>query len=397
MTVLAPTRAAQREAGRRPDQGAWPRRPAARSAPRHLPGADALRALAAVAVIVIHASAWPLQDHGADHAVYTAINLLARFAVPAFVLLTGLLLAYRYGDQPLGRAFLFRRARRSVLPWLIWAPIFCAADILMGFGLAPNGADVRDWWSSGAGHLYFLLLVPQLYVLLLVWPARRRALAVVTAAAVALQVALSVVRLYVPMHTGVARQVMLVHGYELFPFWIGYFAIGVVAGRWLLSRRGRGLPAWPFLVAVPFTAWLLLSDDVGRAANSAYGHGTGAFLRPMLLPFVLALCGAVIFAAPRVQLRMPRLRRATDVVGRHSLGVYIVHPLLLTVLGRAVKPELHAHLPWSMLPVLGMVGGSLCGSLLFCAVLARTPLAAAIGEERVRPRRERRLVGRPAV
>jgi probable poly-beta-1,6-N-acetyl-D-glucosamine export protein len=398
MAVLTPPRVAQREAAggvHATRQGATP---PASAAPRRLLGADALRAVAAVAVIVIHASYWPLQNRGADDAVWGSVTLLARFAVPAFVMLTGLVLGFRYGDQRLGGAFLLRRARRSLLPWLIWAPIFCVADILWVGGVTPSWSGLAAYVSGGAGHLYFLILVPQLYVLLLAWPARRRPLALVTAGALALQVALSVVRLYVPMGSGAAHQLMLDHGFELFPFWIGYFALGVLAGRRLLERRGRGLPAWPFALAVPAAAALLLWNDIGTAANGAYGQGTGAFLRPLLPPFAVALSAAVLFGSTRVLARMPRLRATTDVLSRHSLGVYIVHPLLLTALGRMMVPGLRMHVPGSILPFLAITVLSGAGALAFSALLARTPLAMAVGEERMRPRRRREgeLVGRRA-
>jgi hypothetical protein len=269
-------------------------------------------------------------------------------------------------------------------------------------GLSPSWSSVLDWLSGGAGHLYFLIVVPQLYVLLLLWPARRRPLLLVTAAAVALQVALSIVRLEVPMGSpsGAAHQLMLDHGFELFPFWIGYFALGVLAGRWLAARQGRGLPAWPFAVAVPIATWLLLWDDVRGAANAAYVQGTGAFLRPLLLPLAVAICGAVLFGASRVLDRMPRLRRASDTLSRHSLGVYIIHPLLLALFGRLLLDALHMHLPGSILPFVAITAASGGGALLISALLARTPLAMAIGEERVRrPRereREREVVGRRA-
>jgi probable poly-beta-1,6-N-acetyl-D-glucosamine export protein len=389
MAVLAPPPGARRRDTSVRDASARPQtRPS--SAPRRLPGADALRALAAVAVIVIHASYWPLQDRGADDAVWGSVTLLARFAVPAFVVLTGLVLGFRYGDQRLGGAFLLRRARRSVLPWLIWAPVFCLADILWAGGLTPSWSAVANWFAGGAGHLYFLLLVPQLYVLLLLWPARRRPLLALTAAAVMVQVALCVVRLYVPMPGGVLHQLILDHGFELFPFWIGFFAIGVLCGRWLRDHHERSVPAWPFALLVPLTGALLLWDDVTRSANGAYALGTGAFLRPTLLPFALAICGLALFGAPRV------LPRAVQTLSRHSLGVYIIHPLLLAGLGRLLAGAMHAHVPWSIPPFLAVT--VLCGggALLISMALARTPLAMTIGEERTRPQPERELLGRRA-
>jgi hypothetical protein len=354
--------------------------------------------VAALAVIVVHASYWPLQSRGVDRAVWGSVTLLARFCVPAFVLLTGLVLGFRYTGQRLGGAFLLRRTRRSLVPWLIWAPLFCLADLLWIGSVSPTASSLGDFFSGGAGHLYFLLLVPQLYVLLLLWPARRRPLLLLTAATLLLQVGLSLVRLYVPLGSGVVANVVLNHGYELFPFWIGFFALGVLGGRWLAARRGRGLPAWPFALAVPLTGAWLLWNDVSSAANGRFAVGTGAFLRPLLLPFAIALCGAVVFGAPRLLQRRPRLQGATTVLSRHSLGVYIVHPLFLALLGPLLRPVLTVHLPRSILAFLALVGLSLAGALAFSAAIARTPLAGMIGEQRMR-RRDRgdiEVVGRRA-
>lgn len=387
MAVATSPRATSREAGSVQRDGRPDGRPTPTASPR-LPGADVLRAAAAVAVIVIHASYWPLQDRGADDAVWGSITLLARFAVPAFVILTGLVLGFRYGDEKLGRAFLLRRARRSVVPWLIWAPVFCIADITWIGGVRPSWSSVAAFFSGGAGHLYFLVLVPQLYVLLLAWPARRRPLAWVTGLAVALQLALTLVRLDAPMPGGLPRALMLDHGFELFPFWIGYFALGVLAGRRLRERRGRGFPAWPFALAVAPAAALLLWNDVGGAANAAYAQGTGAFLRPTLVPFALVLCAALLFARPRMS-------RPVGVLSRHSLGIYIVHPIFLAALGQALSGTLHHHLPWSILPFLAITIGCGMAALVTSMLLARTPLALAVGAERVRRREtERELVGR---
>jgi surface polysaccharide O-acyltransferase-like enzyme len=254
---------------------------------------------------------------------------------------------------------------------------------LFYFGdLDLSGSAVRDWWSGGAGHLYFLVLVPQFYLLMLLWPTRRRPALWLTGAAVALQLLLGALRLYLPISGGAAHQVMLDHAFELFPFWIGYFAIGVAAGRLLAERRGRGLPAWPFAAAIPLAAAALLLADLRGAANPQFGDGTGAFLRPLLLPLVIAVCGAVVFGAPAVLRRLPRLAATSGLLSRHSLGVYILHPLLLTAIGRLLTSPLHTHLPFSILPWLAITSGAALGALLVTMLLARTPLAITLGEER---------------
>jgi surface polysaccharide O-acyltransferase-like enzyme len=333
--------------------------------------------------------------------VWRGVDLIVRFSVPAFVLLAGMVLAYRYGEQRLGREFLLKRARRTLVPFLVWAPLFCVFDLVVSGEIPMSARAVADWFANGAGHLYFLILVPQLYLLMLLWPAGRRRTAMVAAAAVAVMLALDTVRLYVPMSSGAARQATLMHGFEEFPFWVGYFAVGVLVGRMLAARHGRGVRGWPFAAAIAPLALAMLWVDVHGAVNGrGWADGTGAFLRPLLFPMALAVCGSAVFGVPALLRRMPRLDRATTLVSRHSLGIYIVHPMLLWVFGSMLRRWLHAHLPVSIVAVAALTVATAASALLVAMLLSRTPLAPAIGERRVRTAapqgQERELLGRRA-
>src|SRR5258708_10054310 len=130
--------------------------PAGRPATHHV-GADALRALAALAVIVVHASHWALQDTGADRAVWYGVTLVARFCVPAFVLLTGLVLAYRYGEQRLGGAFLLRRARGTLVPCMFLAPAVIPPRPIFYRPTAHSMHTGRHKRSPDPRHLHYHL------------------------------------------------------------------------------------------------------------------------------------------------------------------------------------------------------------------------------------------------
>jgi surface polysaccharide O-acyltransferase-like enzyme len=363
---------------------------ASSAAPLRLEGADALRALATIAVVVVHTCHWPLQDGGADLSTWSSVDLGSRFCVPAFVVLSGLLLGLRDGARDRPGPFLRRRLRRTLLPFLAWAPLYFAAGLWVTGDLVGVGrGGLLGWWLGGAGHLYFLLLVPQLYLAFLIWPRRLRPTLWLAGAAMAVQVVLETVRLAGPMPSTL-EGVSLWKGYELLPFWIGYFATGVAAGRLLALRRDRAdhpRAALACLAMVPAAMALLLASPVDRLRHGDFAQGTGAFLRPLLVPVVLAVTGAVVLGAPAVLRCLPRLAQPMRALSRDSLGVYILHPLIAFELGDdLLKPLLQRSLPGSVAGFLLLTAATLALALLATRLISASPLAPLIGAERRRLR-----------
>lgn len=378
LTIKKPTT----QAGARP--AAQP--PPVGPAPLRLEGADALRAVATIAVVIVHTCHWPLQSSGVEMRFWSWVDLGSRFSVPAFVVLSGLLLGLRDGARDRPGPFLRRRLRRTLLPFVAWAPVYCAAALWVNGGLeGSGGGGVLGWWLGGAGHLYFLLLIPQLYAAYLLWPRRLRPTLWLAAAAMAVQLALESLRLagtMPPTLEGFA----LWKGYELLPFWVGYFAIGVAAGRLLARRRDAGdhpRAALACLAVVPAAFALLLASPVDRLRAADFAQGTGAFLRPLLVPVALAVAGAVLLGTPAVLRRLPWLAVPVRVLSRDSLGIYITHPLIAFELGDdLLGPRLQQPLPGSVAGFLLLTGGTLALALLTTRILSASPLAPVIGAER---------------
>lgn len=344
------------------------------------PGLDAVRVLALVCVVVIHADHWPLQDTGVDRAVWSGIDLLARVAVPLFVILSGFLMTYGRQAEGDRRTFITRRLGRSVVPWLAWTPVYVLVGLFLTGEIPRHWAAVGSWLTLGAGHLWFLLLIPQLYALFLVWPRSGRGLVMAAVGAMAVQTGLCVYRLYAPA-TAPLNGLFLASGFQLCCFWIGYFGVGAAFGAWFARSHPR-LPAWPFWIAVPAGAWLLLGHDVSGAANATFAQGTGAFLRPELPLLAFAVFLAAALSADRVLAGHRRLREAAALLSRYSLGVYIVHEALMYVPGRLTTGLLQQHLPASVggfgVVVLVTLGLAVAVTRLILA----TPLAVTLGGAR---------------
>lgn len=349
---------------------------------------DLLRAVALLGVLVIHASAWSASVNASPvSGSIQALADLARCSIPAFVLASGFALQVsRRPEVGVGR-FLGRRARRTLVPWAIWAAVFLAAGLVNGGHPALDRPHVLGWLASGAGHLYFLLLVMQLYVLWLVLPRGRRALIAAAAAAFAVQLGLGFAHTYGPAPS--AGALAWAGGrltYFEAPYYAGYFLAGVVlAELWPDLREWRPLLAVAALataVAVPI--WLL--TDAGISADPGV-HGTYAFLWPGRAPLVLAGSLLLLAGGAAARHQVPAaVQSAVGWLGGRSLGVYVSHPLALMIFGPIALAQLPA---WPR--VAALVGASLLFGWVVVRVLGASRAGAvALGEEPPAPRTARR-------
>ncbi len=352
----------------------------ARARPARLESAVALRALATVLVVVIHTTHWPRGS-----VLFDDLDLLSRLAVPAFMLLTGVLLSYQYGAAPLRTGdFLSRRFSRSLVPWLAWAPVYTLTGWFLTGDPMHSVIGVVNFIVYGAGHLWFLLLIPQMYLVYLVWP--RRNLWWWAAAAMVTQTLLCIYRLYGPMPIGVLEQFFLWHGFQLLPFWIGYFAVGVAAGRTLASRGEPARIRWGAALAAAAVAalsgWLLIAVTYGSAPHGGFAQGTGGFLLPQEPLFVVSVAVLVWLTGRSVVARGGRLATVIRVLSENSLGVYILHPILIFAIGRQLGGLLSSGLPVSFLGFLILTVAGLIVATAVAMLLSATPLAPTLGARR---------------
>jgi surface polysaccharide O-acyltransferase-like enzyme len=347
-------------------------------------GGDALRSIAVLGVVVIHAGYWPAADTDAEAALWHAVVLLARFSVPAFVVLAGMMLEYNRKDTRTRVApFLRRRGMRTVVPWVAWACVYMAFGALVTGEVPHSAAGIADWLAYGAGHLYFLLLVPQLYVLFLLWPRGLRGQLALAMALAVLQTGLCIYRLTGPVPDGLISRLVDWHGYQEAPFWLGYFAAGIVLGH--LARNGVRLRPSPGLIAagaatVAAGSFLLLREDPLTADGlRMFESGTGAFLLPLMPVLAVGVVVLVLATAGAVLEAHVILRRAVERVSRDALGIYITQAIVLYGVGRILFRWLQAS------PLIGaptfvlLVILTFAGSMAITEVLARTRLRFLVG------------------
>jgi len=345
----------------------------------HLAGADLLRCVAVFAVIVIHTSTWQGKQDAFKATLFPDLAGAARFSVPAFVLLSGLLIAYR--TAPTNGAWLRRRLSRSILPFAVWAPAFMFFGFVVPHAFPRHSSDILSWISSGGGHLYYLLLAAQLSLLGMIRLPSAKRLLLVAVVSIAIQLGLDIWRLYLPLPSGWAGDFMMNHAFQVIVYWLGYAAIGAVLGERM--RRGQTLPSIRVLLpcTVAFGAAFILFGASG-GPRPAYATGTGAYLSPLLLPFTA--CACMLLLASGCALRRESLAsRFVQMTSRHSLGFYFIHPIFLVLIGTHLYKWLGGRHDLPALAAFAlMYSGAFLGGLVVTRLLVATRLAVLVGESR---------------
>jgi surface polysaccharide O-acyltransferase-like enzyme len=117
------------------------------------------------------------------------------------------------------------------------------------------------------------------------------------------------------------------------------------------------------------------------APNSAYAHGTGAFITPFL-PILVTGLAILLLAYPGAMTRgWGALHRWVRVVSRYSLGIYIVHPIILYAVAMGLNHLLFVDVVDGLIGFVSLVGITLVLSIAVSALIARTPLAFSLGIE----------------
>lgn len=280
---------------------------------------DVLRCVAAVAVVTIHVLGPYREQLGiiSDSGWLTAItvNSFSRWAVPVFIMITGaLMLSDTRPFEP--GYYLRRRLGKVLIPFLVWSLFYAGLS-----GLSADGYDAGHAWETlkllpehetyyHLGFFYYFiplyLVVPFLryYVqrtdrtgtigLTLTW--------------------LVITTLYLMSVDGLwSEQLILYSGYLL----LGYalFVYRWPPLSWLLL---------PGIAALLLTAYMVISNSL-----AAGEYTVGRWLSYKTLN--TALIAALIFALCRqLSGHLPThwLDRAAF-VSRHSLGIYLLHPIFL--------------------------------------------------------------------
>lgn len=292
---------------------------------------DALRALAVCAVVMIHASADCMTFHQVGSLQWTVCNLfdsLSRWTVPLFVMISGTLFM-----QPAKRITLRtlygKYIRRVVVLFFVWSSAYTLLHWQDGIDtLTRVDAMLGGWY-----HLWFLWMIATVYTCI---PFLRPLALDETLRRYFLVVAfffMSVLPyLLLPFGEGSMHQVFLLAKGGFPVGFSAYFVLGYHLSAIDVKTTNRKVIYLLGCAGTAFTfvATQQMSVAQGSLVDLWYDNFSPAVLCPAAALFVFFK-----YHGPALS-RHRHFRRLTLAVSRWSLGIYLVHVLVLEQVNRYI-------------------------------------------------------------
>ena len=296
-----------------------------------------MRGFAALAVIAVHVSM--------NYTRISAVNLLAlldlfiyvvaHFAVPVFIFVSGWVLAARYGGEFSVREFYRRRTRTILPPYLFFTALYLVVRVegTIGFAGVPSLERVAEALLLGtaAYHLWFFALIIQLYLL---FPLIVRGYDLFDRTGTALFLLFSLFLIQILWNAGahIAGAYLGPEWYtvliRLFPSHLFYFVLGIHVARHTEGFRSALRSLSPTWVLTAAGAGALLLGGIWVASAIHYGTLKSTTLAVFCIYRVLEplyyvpVIAVLVLAAWRLDVAGGRPAAATRSFGEHSYGIY---------------------------------------------------------------------------
>jgi len=335
------------------------------AAPR-LAWIDVIRAGGAFLVVLAHVILYPALRGGGPLWAQSLYYTASRVAVPLFFMASGYLLL---GKQEGYNTFYRKRALRVFIPFLVWSFIYLAWN--GGFSGGPftigSIADglLRILRGPRASHLWFFYVLISLYLItptlrIFTTNAKPRDLVYFCGLWFLLDPVLNLIRYLFDVQIGF--EFLFLTGY------IGYYVLGHLLGRTNLTRRLLLAAIAVFLAAF---AIVFLTVYAGQQSPT-YDQ----FYEGYLSVSVVSLTAAAFVLTRSISSAVgTRALKWIQVLSSASLGIYLLHIIVLDLLDAGISPLLAGMGSGSsiyMMPLVAIVGYVVCFVIVF--VLQRVPV-----------------------
>jgi len=345
--------------------------------------AQHLRGLAILGVIAIHTLAYYTSINQVNGLVVTAatLDIFAHFAVPLFVIASGIVLSAKYSSSFSKVAFYRKRLVSIIPPYLIFSTLYIVLGAWRHNDSPSLGVVLYDYFSGHSFyHLWFIILIIQLYLLFpylihayerYFYKMKLRILLIAIALQISYQVAL-----FGPTPI-VNNSLVAAFSDRFFLGYIAYFIVGIYVGRNLdfVRKFVRSMPILPIATTV------LTITGVISITTIIWEGGVQQFeiFSSLLLYLVFFLTPLLYFCVFLIFFRWANSTQSkfTRTFGKYSLWIYLIHPLFIIIIVESIGVLGLTYESWIFYPIVFVVTCILL--LMSVVVLDRIPFNKIIG------------------
>lgn len=307
---------------------------------------DTLRALAAISVIMVHASSEIVKQYSKiENGKWWAAHIYdstCRYSVAIFFMLTGALLLQK--TYPI-REFIRKRAGRIFWPFLFWSLVYITYQIYMkhyyGKVITPKYVYEFSFIKLRAGaeyHLWYIYAIFGIYLFIPIftyWTSKSK---------------LNTLHYFLLVWlVGIIASNHLLRDY-ITQFDLSYFSanLGYVVLGYYLSERfhNKQIISWSFWI---FVVGVLLTIFSTYHYTFKQHSFYGGFYNYLNVNIIIAASG--FFLLFRHQIKPWNfLQPVLTFIGKYSYGIYLSHVLILALLGKIGIDGMIIH-PWIGIPI----------------------------------------------
>ncbi|GAB6989047.1 acyltransferase [Paenibacillus pini] len=316
---------------------------------------ELLRGMAFLAVALQHAIAHFAGLNGVtqtDGVWMTLLLMAAKFAVPVFIFITGMVLFYNYDGKINYLTFIRKRCSDILIPYILWSAVYFTVRAY------SQPASVEQAWKwvtmvftgKNSSHLWYIVMIFQFY---LVFPIIRyfinRTLKHVSSA-MRRMVLLIIGLMYLilvnnlgaignvmsQLHIPIITPWFTTYADRNFIYFSIYFILGAAAGlfpelwkSWV--KRGKPVYMTVFVILFGYFVYQVI-ESFQTSAGFKINFNSVSLLRPLMAIFLVSSIFVVYLLAELVAVHgRPGLIRMMNFLGKYSFGAYLIHLLMLRV------------------------------------------------------------------
>ncbi|MCJ8010743.1 acyltransferase [Paenibacillus sp. KQZ6P-2] len=311
---------------------------------------ELLRGMAFLAVALQHAIAHYSIVDGAkmeDGVLMTVLLLAAKFAVPVFIFITGLVLFYNYDGPIHYGSFLRKRFSDILVPYIFWSAFY--------YVMSPawNHPDLGQWalmlvTGKNSYHLWYIVMIFQFYLLFPLFryvmrlcaekiPFRWRAWALTGAGVVCLLLVYKLFRigdLMTAANIPFLTPFFTTYADRNFLYFLFYFLLGAAAGmyreRWYVWLQKGKIVYWTvFIVLFGYYTYVTVRS-FGLPPEFHINFNQLSLLRPLITLFLVSSVFVFYSWSKKwTEASGPAGLKVMNLLGRYSYGAYLAHAFML--------------------------------------------------------------------